>query len=475
MVYDLLEKLNFFSKQDPDGICFVDSVHSSALSFSELDKLSGKVYHFLKKQGLGKEDFVLVCLPRSYDAAAAVIGVLKNDSAFVIVEDNYAPERITYIKENCECKLTIDCNIWEQIMKLEPLPGFEAADEHDAAFAYYTSGSTGKPKGILHERGNIGRIIESHYFQSCPPFSDADDRFALITPFNFSAAVDFLFYNLYVGAEIFIVPTEIVRNKENLLSYMKEHQISSFFMTPSYFRKFPEFPKSVRACIIGAEPVSNAYRNGVAVHNSYSLSESGYSIAHFLIDKNYKHTPVGKSDYGYKVQIIKENGEEAKINEIGEVRFENPFVRGYIKLDDVNQKCFQNGLFCSGDLGKIDENGNLLICGRSTEMVKINGNRVEPAEIEATFKKLTGLDWIVAKGFEDENKSYVCLYYLTDQVLDLKNIVEQMKNYLPKYMIPKYMIRLEEPPLNSNGKLSHASLFSPYDNVYDPSDIYQTI
>ena len=95
----------------------------------------------------------------------AIIGILKAGAAFALVEENYAPERIEYIKKDCGCKSEINRNTWEEILKCEPLDGHEQTDDHDAAYAIYTSGTTGNPKGVLHEYGtkNSARNLRGRF------------------------------------------------------------------------------------------------------------------------------------------------------------------------------------------------------------------------------------------------------------------------------------------------------------------------
>ena len=146
-----LEYLRENIQQEPDREVLFDELHTQGISYGELDKLSGKVYAWVKEQGLGKEDFVMINLPRSVLPVIAMIGIWKAGAAWVMVEDTYAPDRIEFIRNDCGCKAEINNDNWEQIMRRTPLAGETSSDAHDAAFAIYTSGSTGRPKGVLHE------------------------------------------------------------------------------------------------------------------------------------------------------------------------------------------------------------------------------------------------------------------------------------------------------------------------------------
>ena len=118
------------------------------VTFRELDILSGKVYRYIRDRGIGREDFVNILLPRGVEPFIAMLGVWKAGAAFVVLEEDYPSERVAFIQRDCGCKMILDRAAWEEILKCEPLEGFAAADDHDAAFAVYTSGTTGTPKEL---------------------------------------------------------------------------------------------------------------------------------------------------------------------------------------------------------------------------------------------------------------------------------------------------------------------------------------
>lgn len=466
-MYNILKIMENNAKKYKDKIILADD-STKGITYGQFYELTGRVYAYLKSKGIGKEDFVMICLPRGIHPIIALGGILRAGAAFVIVEDNYAPERIEFIKKDCGCKLVIDAKVWAEVQLMQSINGFEPLDDHAAAFAVYTSGTTGNPKGVLHEYGNIDRMINSSVMTTCESLTKPDDRFALVAPLNFVASVLICFYGLTFAIYLNVVPYSVVKNPMQMLMFLLKNKITGTFLTPSYIRKLKKKPPMLKFCIIGSEPANGVYLEGLKIHNFYTMSEAGFAVAHFLIDKAYDETPVGKSECGYKVMLLDEDGNEVEDGQEGEVCFENPYVRDYINLPDQTAEVFKDGIYHTGDIAKKDEEGRLIICGRLNDMVKINGNRVEPGEIEGVAKKVLGIDWAAAKIFDDGRKVFICVYYLKNMKVDFEKTRKEMEKYLPYYMLPSFFIHIDEVPLKATGKMDRKALPAPvFDDYQD--------
>ena len=404
----LIEKLELQARENPKETILFDETVTKGITYEDLHELSGKVYAWLKYQGIGREDFILINLARGVLPVVAIIGILKAGAAFALVEENYAPERIEYIRKDCGCKSEINRNAWEEILKCEPLDGHEQTDAHDAAYAIYTSGTTGNPKGVLHEYGNIEECIRSVNYEGNPIISEKD-RGALLAPMNFVATIMMLFCVLYCGGcKLFIASYATIKNPLLLKKMFLEKRISCTFLTPSYVRILGgQTGPFLKKLIVGSEPANNIYLDKVEIYNMYAMSESGFVVSVFKIDKPYSTCPIGKPQFDLDYMLLDEDGNPVSDNEIGEICFRNEYVRGYMKLPEETGKAFVNGIYHSGDLAKKLPDGNLVLLGRSNDMIKINGNRIEPAEIEAAVKNALGIDWVAAKGFTDLQKVIV--------------------------------------------------------------------
>ncbi len=458
-IIELLEK---YTSEKPNSPILYDESHTKGITYSNLDDMSGRVYAYLKDKGVGREDFVLINLPRGVLPIITMIGVWKAGAAWALVEDTYAPERIAYIREDCGCSIEISSENWEEIMSVEPRGGHETVGEHDAAYAIYTSGTTGNPKGVLHEYGNLNQSIESVKIDGQNPFT-GKDRLALLAPLNFVASVIVILKALSImGGKTFVVSYATIKNPMLLKKFFIEKRISVTFLTPSYVRMLGnQTGPFLRMLFVGSEPANNIYNKNLDLINIYAASESGFAVGVFKIDKAYDTCPIGKPEIDTKIYLLDEDGNEVEHGETGELCFDNPYARGYINLPEETEKAFVNGVYHTGDLARKDENGDYVLLGRSNDMIKINGNRIEPAEIEASVKQVLGIKWAAAKGFDNNGKSYLCAYYTEDVEVDSDKMREELSKRLPYYMIPSYYIKIDKVPLKSNGKMDRKALPEP--------------
>ena len=238
---NILERLQGYTAQDPSAVILYDEAHSKGISYAQLDDMSGRVYAYLKAQNIGREDFVLIDLPRGVLPVIAMVGVWKAGAAWALVEDTYAPDRIAYIRKDCGCKLELSAENWDEVMRTEPITGYAPFDDHDAAYAIYTSGTTGNPKGVLHERGNLERAILSIRLGGEIPFNEKD-RLATLAPMNFVATVIVILAGLNVfRGKNYIVSYATIKNPGALAKFFLAKRITITFLTPSYVRMLGGF------------------------------------------------------------------------------------------------------------------------------------------------------------------------------------------------------------------------------------------
>lgn len=449
----------FSAKPNKTALC-VDG-DQGRIPYAELDGYSGKVYRYLKARGIGREDIVMICLPRSTMVFAAMLGVWKAGAAFVVAETGAAKERMDYIRNDCGCKCFLNEALLSQMLAGDALPGRERVDRHDLAYLIYTSGSTGNPKGVLHEYGDIDKI-----FMNARCDGEALVSESTVTAYNsslsFVAAVQELVDNVGHGATLVLVPTGIVRNLPALMELYERNGVTFTFMTPSMFRSCRSLNSQLQTVVVSAEPCSGIQSDRIKLVNAYSSSEAGRLLCTYRIDRARDKTPVGKNQGGEEILLLDDDGRAVHSGETGEICFKNEYMRGYHRLPERTAEAFRGGLFHTGDLGFRDGDGNITILGRKDDMIKIGGNRVEPGEAAAVVKEILGLSWCAARGFVTEGgRAYLCVYYLRGCVFDENELRQKLKSRLPSYMIPAYFIAVDEVPLLPTGKLNKRALPEP--------------
>lgn len=183
----------------------------------------------------------------------------------------------------------------------------------------------------------------------------------------------------------------------------------------------------------------------------------------------YDNAPIGKPIGEVCAYVLDENGNEA---DEGELCFAGYFADEYLHLPEQSAKVFTKNpfdtkdgferLLHTGDIVKRREDGNLIYLNRRDWMVKINGQRVEPGEIEAVIKNCEGIADAAIKGFKNDfGQVYLTAYYTEHSYVDVNELKAAISAKLPPYMIPAFFVRLDKMPLNANGKLDRSALAAP--------------
>lgn len=428
----------------PDSVALTDP--NENLTFAQVEDLSGKIYSRLLTVDAESGSVVLVCTSRGVRDFVAMMGILKRGFAYLLVEPSMPSERIEYLRRDSSAVCVIDDRLYEDIIAGETYrPGYERVDDHTPAYLVYTSGTTGKPKGVIHERGNLLHSCKSMEHDGANA-ENRNTRFSLLCPLNFVVTTLVMNMFIYSGCHLFIPPISILKNKYLLISHISDNHIDTAFLPPAVLRLFgQELPNTLTTIYTGSDVVGGIFLPGRKLYNLYVMSETGFVICKYLIDKLVPLCPIGKPNPGIEV----------KLSEEGEILCRAPWFHGYVDGRGRDG----DGYLRTGDLAKLDADGNYVLVGRADDMVKVNGNRVEPAEIEAVVRELSGLECAV-RGVEREGMS-LALYYVSDKEIDFDNLAGKMKQVLPDYMIPSHFVRLDSLPRTAIGKLDRRSLPEP--------------
>ena len=467
---NLLECFYFHVQNSPEKTAIVDQGGKRATSYLELDDMSARLASWLLKQGIGREAVVAIRVPRGVEFIASRLAVMMTGAAWVGVEDMMGRDRIEDIIKDSEASLVIESDVFREAMKENPLPAERWADPdlHDKAFIFYTSGSTGRAKGVVQEYGIYKNILSSTYrfIDGYTPLN-----YANIAPETFIGGLYLMSGILSTGNTLHLIPLPLVRDPAGLLNYFKENDIHVSSMPPTLVKALESAGGiDLRLLHITGEIASDLYIDRFPVMNVYGPTEFSYLPFLFELDKAYKNTPIGTPDKDTQLILLDDDGK--KNPKEGVLCIHLPYFRGYLHDEDRADFIEIDSLtyFKTGDYLTMDEKGNYTLIGRVDDMVKINGNRIEPSEVEYAVKQVLGTDFAAVRAWERGGSRYLCAYHTSGRKLDAAKMAEKLKDYLPAYMIPACYVSIDQIPFNENGKVDkkvlpqpdESLLFAPY-------------
>ena len=468
------------------------------LTYEALNRAANRIAHaILSKEGKEDEPVALL-LGRGAALTAAIFGVLKTGKIYVLLNPSFPPARISFMLKNSRARLLITDNDHFSLaigFAGERLPLINVA-ELDSRFptgnpsvsispdaltwTTYTSGSTGEPKGVVQNHRNVLHLImtQTNDLHIC-----SRDRLAMLM----SAAGD-MFLALLNGAAI--LPPNTKENRSgDLGNWLIQEEITVYSSVPSVFRNFVHslrgdqtFP-NLRLIRLTGEAV---YRTDVEIYrkhfsrncilvNRLSSTEAPAFRQYFIDDSTTitdNVVPVGYAVEGNDVFLIRDDCQEAGVDEVGEIAVKSRHLSlGYWRNPELTQAKFspvpgeeEKRIFKTGDLGCMSPDGCLVYLGRKDFQVKIRGHRVELAEIERALLGLGQFREVVVVALEDypgEQRLVAYLVPVRPTPVTASALRVFLSEKLPEYMIPSSFVVLDAMPVTPIGKVDRSALPAP--------------
>jgi len=415
-------------EQTPQAIALVCG--EQQLTYRELNTKANRLAHHLISCGIGPEQFVGLCVPRSVELPVGIFGILKAGGAYVPLDPTYPKERLAFMLRAAKAPVLVT-----QKNLLEKFPEHDAhvvcvdsdsrVTGHDEnpvdrttaknlAYMIYTSGSTGKPKGVMIEHRNVINLVlglNERIFRKYGKKLSV----ALVAPYVFDASVQQIFATLLLGHSLHIVPDEARMDGERLIQFYQDHEIDVSDGTPSHIRLMVDGMRrgtpilDVKHFIIGgetlpytiAEKFFNESRiNTPIITNIYGPAEccvdsTSYDVTSDRLKLLGSSIPIGSPLPNVQIYIVNPDNNIQPTDVPGEICISgNGVGRGYLaKEEETSDKFTTNPfdtvtkLYRTGDIGRYLSNGNVEFIGRTDSQVKIRGYRIELAEIEAELRK----------------------------------------------------------------------------------------
>ena len=485
------------------------------LTYAELNRRANGIAHRLRRMGAGPETRVALCVERSLEMVIGLLGILKAGSAYVPLDPDYPPERLSYmLKDSQTAVLVARAAVRARLPQyrgklLEIESGWIPADEEsgnpgvrvnpeNAAYVIYTSGSTGRPKGVVVTHGNVARLMERT--EKWFGFSERD----VVTLFH-SCAFDFsvweLWAALHYGGRLVVVPYWVTRSPENFLDLLRHESVTILSQTPSAFQQLAaveeaaaqsdaqESKLALRMVVFGGEALEYpSLRGWLRRHpeqprliNMYGITETAVHVTYkpvTLADVEHElQSNAGRSGIGTTIPdlqafVLDEWMQPVPMGVKGELYVSGAgLARGYLDRPELTAERFVphpfsevagERLYRSGDQVSWRNDGSLDYYGRLDQQVKIRGFRIELGEIEAALREQAGVKQAAVIVREDQpGDRRLVAYVVAAPETQAEVLREGLKRRIPEYMTPSAIVFIEELPLTSHGKLERKALPEP--------------
>lgn len=465
----------------------------SKLTYKELNKKANQLANYISsKHTINNGDIIGVFLPKSDIGVISLLAILKLGAVYLPIDTNYPQERIDYLINDSGLKLLISDNTTLDIDNCDSVVintiNFEgnssdninaAISSKDLAYVIYTSGSTGQPKGVLIEHtSNVNMSLDQiRSFEITE-----SDKVVWFASVAFDASISEIMMSLYSGATLCIPTEDIIKDKEQFVSFLKETRSTVVTFPPSYLGLLSENDISGLRCVITAGESANPSKaitvveSGIDYYNAYGPTECAVCVSIYKVTKNdfdKSIIPIGRPISNSQVYILDEALQPLPIGVSGQVYVSGAGVaRGYLNKSELTIEKFVANpfiegerLYDTGDLGCWLSDGNIEFLGRKDSQVKIRGYRIELGEIENTISQYSDdLKQVVVEVKENNQEKILIAYFVSTSIIDKSNLRDFLQRNLPDYMLPSFYVVLEKLPLTPNGKIDRKALPSTTDD-----------
>ena len=472
------------------------------VSFGELDAAASAIARRVVVAGRDRSGFVGLLYENKVPAVKAIFGAARSGRAYVPLDAGDPDERLRFVLKDSEpVALLTETSLLQRARALASsscavidLTALESDDEATVlprvtsdtpAYMFYTSGSTGQPKGVVQTHRNLLFFADAY---SKTLRIDAADRLTFLFSLSFGAANMDIFGGLLSGATLYGYDIRL-DGVPPLADWLDRERITVFHAVPTVFRELfaslaPDRKFAhLRAIDLGGEALFDSdvelFRrhtvDGCIFVNHLAATEAHVIAQHVIEHRDPRPStgilPAGRSPEGLRVLIQRDDGTAADTNEVGAIVVSSPHVSpGYWRRPELNATAFSADplvtgwrRYFTGDLGRIDAEGNLHFLGRRDSRVKIRGHTVELTEVEAALSACPGVTKAAVLVLNGERQSALdrLVAYLAVSPGAERNSVlvrRRLAQQLPSYMLPSAFLFVDALPLTASGKIDRKAL-----------------
>lgn len=457
----------------PKSLAYADEFHE--VTFEQLHSYSLKIAGILSSRGVAQGDVVCTDLPPYlawlFTLSLHLLGVTtlaKSSSApfaqeikpdWIIAErpdDQFSPEH-TLIFDEKFLALINSSN------EIDVAPGYLSPS--DPARLFSTSGTNGEMKYTMATASDLTAMFSE---KGSFDFAGEDDVLSLF-PLNTRTSYRHMLNYLALGKPFFGAD---IRSKQ-FLQVLRKYPIRSLMGSPIQISDFlDEYHKSginlpLLETIITAgstpyQPLIDRIRTQLncEVFDSYGSTEAGLiSFKDMTIDS----TDGALVNPVVDLQIVDENDRQLPPNTLGRIRYMRPgMVQSYYKNPEASAEFFKYGFFYPGDMGLLDEEGRLLLEGRTNAMINLGGFKLNPDRVdEVAIAQLGVVDCAAFSLISDSGIDQLAIALVTDEDFDLEIFKKAMSKKSPS--APQHYFQRHSIPRNENGKILRRELTQEYE------------
>lgn len=455
----------------PERIALI--YENEKVSYKMLRLYALRAANYMWQRGVRKNDRVVVILPRGIGQVAALLGILAIGAAYVPIAIKQPSARREKIIENVKPAFVLQD---ETFLEETPWSGCIENNPKDTAYIIYTSGSSGEPKGVEMSHAAATNTIEEilRIWNI-----GVEDSVLSISAFDFDLSVFDIFGLLAAGGTVILINEDDFRDPEVWEKLIKIYGITIWNSAPALLdmflimRKNNHFDK-LRLALVSGDWVPlylpEKWYKVTSINSQFvalgGATEGGIWSNYYCvskIDKSWNSIPYGQALPKQKYRIMDENFVDCGVNIPGELQIGGgSLAKGYINDEELTMKKFITDVkgerwYRTGDRGMRWADGTIEFLGRMDTQVKIRGHRIELGEIESVLKSFLGIKEAVVVAQGDKYHKELVAFYLGEYIAE-NEIEGYLKLHLPEYSIPNSIIRLENFPLNANGKVDRKSL-----------------
>ncbi|MFM0340186.1 non-ribosomal peptide synthetase [Paraburkholderia fungorum] len=503
------------ASRTPDAAALTFEGHT--VSYAELNAQANRLAHHLIGQGIGPEDVVALCLPRSIEMIAALIAVLKAGAAYLPLDPDYPAERLQFMLADAKPKAVITLDALPAQLSFTPAVARIALDTtmiadaqagapshnpddttrrvplvpDNAAYVIYTSGSTGTPKGVVVSHQNVVRLFgtTADTFQFGP-----GDVWTMFHSYAFDFSIWEIWGPLLHGGRLVVVPYLVSRSPAAFVKLLVDEQVSVLNQTPSAFYHLAEETRTnsdaaalvLRFVIFGGEALDWQRLEGwyerhpvdrPTLVNMYGITETTVHVTRIALNGAQPDSRggslVGHAIPDLNVCVLDSYLRPVPPGTVGELYVAGAgLARGYLNRHGLTAERFVacpfgpagSRMYRTGDLARWREDGSLDFLGRADHQVKISGFRIELGEIETAMTRLPDVAQACVTLHETKNGDRRLVGYVVSRsgtAPDRSALRQSLIDSLPAFMVPSTIVMVSQLPLTINGKLDRARLPEP--------------